>query len=286
LDSWGPCGEGSWLALAGAGISPDSMTVGLLNLARCADRVIVETYTLPGSSWLLEALKPYAGDRLEPAERSTLEEGGARLVESARTSRVLVVAPGDPLIATTHRSLLVMAKKLGVRTIVLPGVSGVCVAKTYPGLDYYKYGRTLTLPGPWRRVKPYSVLAGLSQNLCFGMHTLLLLDIDPATGAQLEPCEGLRLLAGLESETRTSLFRGLEILVVERAGLPGSRVSLARGLEEACRLPPVRAPASVVIPGRLAPYEAEALEALAGVSARGNWGLSPVACRVVEALSE
>ncbi|MCE4627534.1 MAG: SAM-dependent methyltransferase [Desulfurococcales archaeon] len=281
-----PCTEKSWLALAGAGIGPESMTVGLIELARCADRVVVETYTLPGSDWVLEALAPLAGNRIERADRSVLEEGAARLVRDAMGRRVLVVAPGDPLIATTHRSILVTASRLGVRTIVLPGVSGVCVAKAYAGLDYYKYGRTLTLPGPWRMVKPYSVLLGLAQNLCFGMHTLLLLDIDPATGRQLEPCEGLRLLAGLEAEAGVSLLRDLEVLIVERAGLPGSRVSLARGLDGACGLPPVRAPASVVVPGRLAPYEAEALEALAGVSARGNQGLSSVACQIVEALSE
>ena len=276
------CPEGPWLALAGGGLHEGHITRMLEELARCADQVLVETYTLTASEWLVDAVRGIAGEKVIEAHRSMLEEGAARLLERAGRGRVLVVVPGDPLIATTHRHLLAEARRRGIRTILVPGISGVCAAKTVTGLDYYKYGRVVTAPGPWRMVKPYSVLEAIYGNMCLGLHTLLLLDIDPVSGSQLEPCRAVSMLRGLEAEIGSDILSRAEIILVERAAMPGERISLLRCPSTSG----VAEPASLVIPGRLARYEAEALADLHGVEALGNAGLAAEACGHYRRLSE
>ncbi len=158
----------------------------------------------------------------------------------------------------------------------------MCAAKTVTGLDYYKYGRVVTLPGPWRMVKPYSVLEYIYGNLCLGLHTLVLLDIDPSTGQQLDPCRGLQDLLVLEQELRSGILGKASKILVERAQHSGERVSRL-----VCPLGrPLREPASIVIPGRLARYEAEALSVLHNIDDADNAGLQRVACKLLDTISE
>ncbi len=251
------------LFMAGGGISIETLTLGVLSLAKSVKKVYVETYTVPGSEWLVEKIREIAEDKIIVAERSTLEENIQTIIEEAKLQDILIVVPGDPLIATTHRSIIVEALKKNVDFRLLPGVSGVCAAKTVSGLDYYKFGRTLTLPGPWRHVKPYSVYYYLVSNLCIGLHTLLLLDIDN-NGRQLEPCIGLKLLREVEEE----LVKDLEIpsildtlifIVVSRAGMKEQSIRIFDKLEKLCEND-TRPPASIIIPGIIAEYEKEYLQ--------------------------
>ncbi|MCE4625211.1 MAG: SAM-dependent methyltransferase [Desulfurococcales archaeon] len=254
------CSDKAWLALAGAGLERGHLTRRLIELAECADKVLVETYTLPGSKWIVDELSRIVGGRVVEADRSALEDYAYTLLDEARKERILVVTPGDPLIATTHRSLIPLARQMGVHVEIIPGISGVCCAKTRSGLDYYLFGKTITLPGPWRRVKPYSVLEGVAVNICSGLHTLLLLDIHPGTGDQLRPCEGLRMIQELEAEMGVEGFLdGIPFILVDRACMEGERVEATIGVEGVCGLDPPRGPASLVVPGRAARYELELL---------------------------
>ncbi len=277
------CSENAWLVIAGAGIGPDYMTMAVLNLVKCADAVYVETYTIPSSKWLIEYIRDYRKDSII-ADRATLEDRSHILVEEARDSRVLVLVPGDPLIATTHRSLLVEAKRRGVNAKVIPGVSGVCAAKTASGLDYYRFGKTVTLPGPWRRVVPYSVYESLLGNLCLGLHTLMLLDIDGEN--QLHPCEALNLLRKAKAET-PGILEMLYFILVERAGLEGERVRVFENWKGLCDVRDLRQPASIIAPGFVQPYEEEALRILYGFKGRTRSYYREVslhACRLLQSI--
>ena len=267
------------LVLAGGGLGPGYETGIVGDLVSRADKVYVETYTLAGSGWLLSWARRLAGERVVEAPRSLLEEGSRGVIEEARHSLVVVLVPGDPLVATTHRSLIVEAERLGVPWRVVPGVSGVCAAKTRSLLDFYKFGRTVTVPGPWRGVKAYSVIEYILANACAGLHTLLLLDVEPGGRGQLDPGEAARVILSLARDLGVEGFlAGAPVIVVERAGLPGERASMYR-LGEV----PVegwRTPSSMALPGPLNPVEREALEAAYG------WdpgpGLEPgEACRLL-----
>ncbi len=246
------------LILAGGGLGPGYQGRLLEEAVASADKVYVETYTVPGSSWLLDWARSVAGDRVVEAERRVLEESAYRLVEEARTRRVLVLAPGDPLIATTHRSLLAMARKEGVAVRVIPGVSGVCASKTLSLLDYYKYGRTVTVPGPWRRVKPYSVVYYILVNACSMLHTLVLLDFQE--DKVLTPSEAASTLVDIAGEVDAGFLADTPLIVLERAGLEGEKATLYSSLEGLAKSQErFGLPASLAIPGPLSRIERELL---------------------------
>ena len=250
------------LVLAGGGMGPGYSTGVLDDVVSRASVVYVETYTSPGSEWLVEYARRLAGGRVRVASRSDLEEGAPRVVEEARRGLVVVLAPGDPLVATTHVSLLLEASRRGVEWRVIPGVSGVVAAMAASGLQFYRFGRTATIPGPWRGVRAYSLVDYIYCNLSCGLHTLLLLDYDPGEGP-LDPGEAARILVDLEAEAvGEGILPRLVALVVEAGGLEGSRVGWWRLGELAGRRLGGRGAASLVVPGLVHPTEAEALEVL------------------------
>jgi len=253
------------LYLVGAGLGPGYQGDVVDRLVREADTVYVEAYTMPGADWLVEYARARARGRVVVASRSVMEEGVRGVVEEARRGRVVVLVAGDPLTATTHRSLIVEAARAGVPYRVVPGVSGVCASKSLSMLDYYKYGRTITVPGPWRMVRAYSIVEYILANACAGLHTLALLDIHPETLRQYPPGEAVHYLLGLAGELGVPHLRGAPVIVVERAGLSGERVRLYPRLDGVPRAGEWGEPASLAIPGPLGRVEREHLEAIHGV---------------------
>ena len=260
------------LILAGAGYARGMMSEEVRRIVSEASKVYVDTYTMPGSGWLVEEASALAPGRVVAATRSQLEEGSRNLVEEARgPEAVVVLVAGDPLVATTHVSLLVEARKAGVDFKYYPGVSGVCSAKAASTLHYYRFGRTVTIPGPWRNVRPYSVVEAVYANLCIGLHTALLLDVDDE-GRQLSPAQALKIVLEVEGEVSGELglqgFIGkLPVLVVE-AGAGGEHMVRFLGtVSEASEKPSIAGgPSTLIIPAKLHPTEQWALEGVWGIS--------------------
>ena len=214
------------LTLAGGGYAPGLQTVEVLESLKNANKVYVDTYTMPGARWLLDLARSYARGSVVAAERKVLEEGSSSIAREALDSNVVVLVPGDPLIATTHAALLAEAARAGATIRLLPGVSGVCAAKSLSLLHYYRFGRTITVPGPWRGVKAYSVVEAIYGNICVGLHTMLLLDVEEGGAGQLGPGEAVSILLSHEAELSMEAgyepFLGRLPLLVVSAGPNGS----------------------------------------------------------------
>ena len=263
------------LVLAGCGVHEGSFTRELVEALDAADIIYVDLYTMPSASWVLEALERWAG-RVRVVGREFLEERSRLIMEDARVGNVVVLSAGDPLVATTHQSLLAEAARSGIKSRYIPGISGVCTAKAYSGLSYYRFGKIATIPGPWRGLKPYSVVSVIYSNLCVDAHTLLLLDVDER-GVQLKPREALLGLLTVEEELSKTLgFRRVlgetPVLVVERAGAPDARIriydtitNLIESEEEA------RTPSSLVVPAPLNAVEAWILESRLNIKLERTW---------------
>jgi diphthine synthase len=285
------------LILAGAGLHVGTITLEVREAVEKASRIYVDVYTMPQTVWLAEWARSLAGDRVVEASRDIIESQSTKIVEEASRGDVVVLVPGDPLVATTHVSLLAEASRRGVRWRVIPGISGVVASKTLAGLQYYRYGRTITVPGPWRGVRAVSIISQLYGNLCVGLHTLVLLDVADG-GPQLDPARGASELLSLEEELASDMgfeqvLPGLMAVVVERAGHPDARVywdsivSIAEG-----RGGPWREPSSIVVPGIIHPTELDMITSLYSVSessVNDHNGLVKRSrlrtCRVYEALS-
>ena len=248
------------LILVGLGFSPGLITRAAESALRSADLVLVDTYTSPASGWGLELVRSI-NPRARPASRRELEEESWRIVELARSATVAIAVVGDPLIATTHASLLVEAATKGVKVGVVPGVSGPCSAMSVSGLQFYRFGATATVPGPWRGAKAYHTVLVLLGNLCNNLHTLLLLDVSPE-GRALDPATALRLLRDSAAEAwgTSDFLDGLAAVYVEAR--ESGALAYGGTIGELAGLPGKEGVGSIVVPARLHPIEEEYLRSV------------------------
>ncbi len=232
------------LYLMGTGISFD-LTLGAVAALRECNEAYLERYTNPVNDRRIAGLEKVIGKSIVLLPREKVES--SFLLERAAKFSVALLASGDPLTATTHITLLMDAKKRGIRTKVFHNSSVYAAAPGKAGLQMYKFGRTATLVNPRPGYKPTSSLDIIRQNLSMNMHSLVLLDTEPA------PMEAEYAL-GMLSEFAHAV-------VLSRLGEEDEKVSYGKVSELAARKLG-KAPFSIIMPAKLHPVEEEYLSML------------------------
>ena len=173
------------------------MTERARGVARGCSKRYLEGYTA--------VLPPKEEGRLEsvvgPWEKLMRDEveGAEELLASAREESVALLVVGDPMQATTHIDLEDRCVEQGIGFHVIPGLSATALAVSLSGMQSYRFGRQVTLPFTTSDYLPTSPLKMLCNNFENGLHSLVLLDLDP-TGMGLEqprpmsPAEAVGLL--------------------------------------------------------------------------------------------
>lgn len=211
------------LTLVGLGLCNEKdLTLRGIEAAKQADRVYIELYT---SIWRgKEELEKLIGKNIEELKREDLEQHSSRIVEEAKTKDIVIFVPGDPMIATTHITLIEQAKKSNIGVNIVHNAS-IISAIGETGLHIYKFGATATIPFPekTRGKLPESVYNVIKLNKRAGLHTLLLLDITP------ERCmtanEAMKLLLNIEERRKEDIFTdATEVVVFARAGSDDSLI--------------------------------------------------------------
>jgi len=211
-----PLGQAGSLSLVGLGISDEKgiSLSGLEELKGC-EKIFAESYTNLLPEGTLQRLEKLIGKPITLLSREQVE-GERVLLESAASSKTALVVPGDPMIATTHVSLVIAAKKKGISVRMVHASSILSAAIGESGLQAYKFGKMVTL-AYWREnYKPMAAYDVISENLSRGLHTLLLLDIDEKLGP-MKPSDAAKLLLEMEKvgkkkillpETKAVLLQG------------------------------------------------------------------------------
>ena len=251
------------LVFIGLGLHDEKgITLRGLEEARAADLVFGELYTSALTGAKANAVEALVGKPVHRLSRDQVESGG-EILDAAKTRRVAFLIPGDPMAATTHVDLRLRAKRAGIPTRIVHGVSIISAAAGALGLQVYKFGRTATVPFPAPGFKPTSPLEVILENRRAGLHSLVLLDLRE-DGTFLGPKEALRSLLEMAALKKTADFGpSTGACVLSRVGAPevqaaADRVErlLARDLG-----PPLHC---LVVPGPLHFLEKEALVAFAG----------------------
>ena len=254
--------ENAKLVLVGIGISDEQgiSLAGLEALAACG-KIYAENYTNLQPEGTLQRLEALCGKKIALLSREAVE-GEREILESASMRPTALVTAGDPMIATTHVSLLLAAKKRGITVEIFHASSIISSAIGESGLQAYKFGKTVTL-AYWRdNYKPMSAYDVISENLSRGLHTLLLLDIDEKLGP-MKPGIAAQVLLQMEAEGKKRLFS------------PSTKLVLLKGLgwreptKKYCAISELekydgkQGPAVIMVPSaNLHFIELEALEAL------------------------
>ncbi len=149
-----------------------------LEAVKKADRVYAEFYTSKLSAEIGDLEREF-GRGIEILERKDLEEESWKIVNEGAEKNLVILVPGDPMIATTHSSLMVEAKRKGVDVKIIHNASIISAVAGVTGLHAYRFGKTATVSYPHRNVISKTPLDVVKQNLSINAHTLLLLDLNP-----------------------------------------------------------------------------------------------------------
>lgn len=237
------------LSLVGLGLCDEKdLTVRGIELAKSADIVYIELYT---NAWKgLDKLADVIGKSAIKLNRSDLEQGAGRIIEEASEKDVVIFIPGDPMVATTHVTLVSDAIKMGVKVSIVHN-SSITSAIAETGLHIYKFGAIATVPFPDRTggELPESVYDTLRMNKRNGLHTLLLLDIVPERC--MTPNEAMKIMLKAEESRNGGVFTpDSHVIVFARAGSPDATIrfgTVSEFLNEDFGEPPM----VLIVPGKL-----------------------------------
>ncbi|PCN50699.1 diphthine synthase [Candidatus Geothermarchaeota archaeon ex4572_27] len=233
-----------------------------LEAIRRVSRVLVDTYTNPISDEDLREISRLSGKKVSKLRRGDVEEGDA-VFRAAEEGDIAILCGGDPLIATTHQQLVRELRRRGHEVRVIHGASVVTAAIGRSGLHVYKFGPPRTLMRP-DVAPPGEVLRVLAENISRGLHTLVLLEYDAASGYVMGGREALEILYDSQRRMGARLpERGRPTLVMARLGYPDEEVVALRWGE----LPrgEVPGPAVIIVAGSLHFTEREYLRDIFGL---------------------
>jgi diphthine synthase len=252
------------LLFIGLGLNDEKgITVKGLEETKSADTVFMETYTSHMPDFSLERFEALCGKKVLLVKRQTLEEeNGKVILEAAKNGKTVFLVPGDPFIATTHVTLRIDAKKAGIKTRIIHGISIISAIVSLSGLHNYKFGKTVTIPFPENFSEtPYDVIA---QNKRSGLHTLCLLDLKVNKNQYLSINQALNMLLQVEQEKRLNMVTPKTVAVgIARAG--NSNPTLKSDfIDNLANFDFGEPPYSLIFPGELHFMEVEALLAFGG----------------------
>lgn len=150
-----------------------------LELARKADEVYVEFYTSKLVGTNMQRIKEFIGREIKELSRSDLEENCEWIIERAKDRDVVILTPGDPMIATTHSALRLEAERRGVKVRIIHSASIINAICGLTGLHNYRFGKSATVSYPYAGRVSTTPVKVIRQNLNIDAHTILFLDLHP-----------------------------------------------------------------------------------------------------------
>ncbi|MCG2892700.1 MAG: diphthine synthase, partial [Vulcanisaeta sp.] len=186
------------LYLVGLGLGPGDVTIRAINVIKSVGRVFMEAYTSKAPMDLIKYVVSIRPD-IEFLSRSDLEDRSGEILmnELGKGIDVALLVIGDPMIATTHAALAVIARRRGFNVKVINSVSIMCAVLSQLGLSPYKVGPIATITYPRMGVLSMRAYEVLNENLRRGLHTIFLLDIRD-DGGFMSAGEAVELLKRME----------------------------------------------------------------------------------------
>ena len=246
------------LWFVGLGISGfKSIPIEALDVLSKADIVYLEQFTSPIGKSDLAKIKEATKGEFKLAKRWLVEDG-SEILKNAKKKKVVLLAYGDPYIATTHIELRERAIKEKIKTISIHASSSLTSMIGECGLHFYKVGRIATIMSEMKSLTtPYYVIY---KNIIEGNHTVLLLEYNQDKDFFLDPKDALKgLLETEKGQIRNVISKDTYGIVASRIGFKDQ--SIVSGKISSLKKKDFgKPPHTVIIPGRLHFTESDALK--------------------------
>lgn len=244
----------------GLGISGfKSIPSEALDILSKADTVYLEQFTSPiGKSDLIK-IKNVTKGEFKLAKRWLVEDG-SEILKNAKKKKVVLLAYGDPYIATTHIELRTRAIEDKIRTYSIHAASSLTSMIGECGLHFYKVGRIATIMSEMKSLTtPYYIIY---KNIIEGNHTVLLLEYNQDEGFFLDPKDALNgLLETEKGQIRNVISSSTYVIIASRVGFKDQKI-ISGKISSLKKINFGKPPHTVIIPGRLHFTESDALKLL------------------------
>ena len=181
------------LYLIGLGINRDvALSSKILEKLKKCKIIYWENYTSP-SPYIKQDIEELLGREIEIINRETLENNLYDFLKRNSNYDFAILVNGDPLIATTHSSIILAAKELGIKYEIYHNSSVITAAIGESGLHIYKFGPfgTIVREEKASNNRNYKILI---DNIMKGLHTLFLLEYDYLEKFMLHPADAVEII--------------------------------------------------------------------------------------------
>ena len=248
------------LFLVGTGIAYNDIPMRAIEVCkRCT--LYAEIYTSISDEAKMKYLSDLFGKEIKILSREDMEEGAKEIVAKAAKANIAILVAGDPLMATTHKILIIEAKKQGISTQILHASSAISAVIGESGLDFYKFGAICTIPKWHDNYKPVSFYEKIERNFSSNLHSLVLLENSPEKGSTLPVPDAIMELEAAESHYKKGIIgESTKIFIMQNIGLPSQKI-VATTIK-AARSHRSEGVATIIIPVKLSEIEEEAVKSL------------------------
>ena len=161
------------LYLIGLGLNKESFSYEAMNAIKNCRKIHLDSYTVE-LPYNIEELQEIIGKKIEPLTREEIESDF--LIKETKEGNTALLVYGNPLMATTHISLIQEAKKAKIQCKVIHAAS-ILDAVSETGLQIYKFGKITSMPKWQKNFTPDSFMDIIRENLSIKAHSLILCDI-------------------------------------------------------------------------------------------------------------
>lgn len=251
----------SILKLIGLGLSKNFITEKALEELKTCDIVLFESYTSLSCDLDISFIKSINSNTIG-VNRDFIENKSKEIMRMLNEGKKVCIATiGDPMIATTHVSLVTEAKNNGHEFLIVPGISVHCYIISKSMLSSYKFGKSVTVTYPYDGKLDFTPYEVIFDNYSRGLHTILYLDLKD--GKAMRANEAIELLLEMEKVRKKGIIRDDKIIVVgQRLGCDDEEVIAIR-INDALKYKFKEPPHIIVFPSdNLHFMEVEALKCL------------------------
>jgi diphthine synthase len=247
------------LTFIGLGLYDEKdITVKGMEAIRESDVVYAEFYTSRLAGTTIEKMEKAYGRRVNLLDREDIEVDAERsILCKAKNLNVVLLTGGDPMIATTHVDLRLRATDMGISTRIIHAPSIFSAAVGLSGLQNYKFGKSASVPFPYKdRISetPYDTI---KLNIEHGLHTFLYLE------TSMDINRAIELLLSVEEKRKECLLE--DRIAVGIAGVGSlSPIVKADRMERLKEYDFGATPHTIIVTGELHFMEREALNKFAG----------------------
>ena len=251
------------LFLVGIGLGCKDLSLGAIEACKRSE-LYVDRYTSVVSGEQMAQILQLSGKQAKVLGRKDMEEDLKVLVTRAKSMDVAILIGGDPLMATTHKIILIEAKRQGVHSEIVHSSSILSAAIGESGLDFYRFGCIATIPKWSEHYKPVSFYESVRKNLSNNLHSLLMLDYKQELGASLTPKEAIGMLKKAEESYKLGIICDSTIIMILNNVSSSKQNSIFTTISKAENLE-LEGPSVIIIPAAITEIEMECVGSMCRV---------------------